>query len=259
MKKTFISVFSHTLVLLLLLTSTSLVRAAVGDDPVVTPVSGDMDFSTSVVPVQSLPGTTSFNQMLVPVGFPVGEAQFEGNGILVSGFDGGKATACFTLGGTQWGWGGKIGVWNGTKWVLLPTDISTPADSPDSLACASISSSGTYAFIKWVADPSKLDILPECSFDVLKTWTSYGGDPLDLAIYINPAVPDGTPVSYSVLSQNPLGIVHGTLSGSTTTYSDHFATFPVTYDHEDDMYGVVVRVILQGCYKDVTYSWIIGG
>ena len=61
------------------------------------------------------------SQMLAPVGFPAGEAQFESAGIRVIGMDGGKATACFfSVTGMQFGWGGKVGLWNGSKWVLLP-------------------------------------------------------------------------------------------------------------------------------------------
>ena len=47
-------------------------------EPVVTPVSGDMEFTTEVIPIAQFPGTTEFNQMLVPVGFPAGEAQYQG-------------------------------------------------------------------------------------------------------------------------------------------------------------------------------------
>ena len=35
--------------------------------------------------------------MLVPAGFPAGEAQFEGAGVRVVGMESGKASACFTL------------------------------------------------------------------------------------------------------------------------------------------------------------------
>ena len=94
--------------------------------------------------------------MLVPVGFPAGEAQYQGDGVIVTGMDSGKATACFTITGTQYGWGGKVGVWNGTKWVLLPTTIKALDESPNSLACAPITGNGTYVFIRYVAEQDKL-------------------------------------------------------------------------------------------------------
>ena len=128
MKRVLIPFFSCLLVLTLLLGSFGSAKAEIGDDPVVTPISGDMEFTTEVVPIASLPGTTELDQMLVPVGFPEGEAQFEGAGVLVKGIDCGKATACFVISGTQWGWGGKVGMWDGKKWVVLPTTIATTTD-----------------------------------------------------------------------------------------------------------------------------------
>ena len=86
MKKVLIPFFSCLLVFTLLLGSFGSAKAEIGDDPVVTPISGDMEFTTEVVPIASLPGTTELDQMLVPVGFPEGEAQFEGAGVLVKGW-----------------------------------------------------------------------------------------------------------------------------------------------------------------------------
>ena len=131
MKKSAFLLFSIMLVLGLLVLPAGTARAAVGDDPLVTPVSGDMIFTTEIVPIASLPGTIVLaSQMLAPVGFPEGEAQFEGAGVRVTGMDYGKATVCFTLStiAVNQGWGGKAGVWNGTKWVLLPTTITTGTD-----------------------------------------------------------------------------------------------------------------------------------
>ncbi|NMC35136.1 MAG: hypothetical protein GYA36_22155 [Veillonellaceae bacterium] len=125
-------------------------------DPVVTPVSGDMEFTTELLPVQQFPGAQEYNQMLVPVGFPLGEAQFLDTGVVVSGMDSGTATACFYFTGAESGWGGKVGVWNGTKWVLLPTTITDLEESPNSLACAPITGNGYYAFIKYISSPEKL-------------------------------------------------------------------------------------------------------
>ena len=71
MKKVFIPFFSCLLVFTLLLGSFGSVKPEVGDDPVVMPISGDMEFTTEVVPIASLPGTmTLASQMLAPIGFP---------------------------------------------------------------------------------------------------------------------------------------------------------------------------------------------
>ena len=137
--------------------------------PTITPISGDQDFTHETVAILDLPGTTPLDdEMPVPVGFSKGEKQFEGVGLKVSGFDYGKARVCFPLSSYNQGWGGKVAKWTGSKWELLNTTISTPADSSDSLACSDISSSGTYALLAWVVDSSKLPTAakPTCDFTV---------------------------------------------------------------------------------------------
>lgn len=167
MKKAIISVFSCLLVLSLLLSMSGNATAAPGDDPIVTPVSGDTDFITEIIAIASLPGVVELEGgMLAPVGFPDGEAQFGGNGIRVTGFDSGKATACFFLSAAEinQGWGGKVGVWDGINWVRLATTITTPEDTNNAIACATITGNGTYAFIKYVTQPDLLPTaLPRCS------------------------------------------------------------------------------------------------
>ena len=228
MKKLVLPFFSCLLVLTLLLGSFGSAKAEVGDDPVVTPVSGDMVFTTEIVPIASLPGTIVLaSQMLAPVGFPEGEAQFEGAGVRVTGMDYGKATACFPLStiAVNQGWGGKVGVWNGTKWVLLPTAITTTDDeAAGTTACAPIAGNGTYAFIKWVVDPSLLLVKGQCGGDYYPAFYHYGG-PLGLftAFSVEPEnvvfsgvlthpTAYGSPVFYKLLEYD--GDVWGSFSGS---------------------------------------------
>lgn len=209
---------SLLLVLSLLLGSFGTARAAVGDDPVVTPVSGDLEFTSEIVPIAHLPGTTQLaSQMLVPLGFPAGEAQFGGNGVRVSGMSSGKATACFSLNtvAVNQGWGGKVGVWNGVKWVLLPTAISTTSDeSASTSACATISGNGTYAFITYVAEPDKLP-KNQCPY-VMETWFwEFEEGVFDISVYFpNGDLPGPTLVTYQVLEFSPQGSLSGSLSGS---------------------------------------------
>ncbi len=167
MKKFVLPLFSCLLVLSLLLGSFTTAKAAPGDDPVVTPVSGDTDFTTEVVAIASLPGVVELEDgMLAPLGFPAGEAQFGGNGIVVKGFDSGKATACFSLSAVavNEGWGGKVAVWDGAKWVRLATSITTSDETNTAIACATITGSGTYAFIKYVTEPDKLPTMSACNY-----------------------------------------------------------------------------------------------
>lgn len=149
----------------MLFTSFSSVNAEAVNDPVVTPVSGDMEFTAAVVPIAALPGITELaGGTLVPAGFPADEAQFGSNGVKVTDFTSGKATACFSITGVEDGWGGKVGRWDGSQWVLLPTSITSYEESLVSSACTTITASGTYTFIRWVADPTLLPtIKPLCT------------------------------------------------------------------------------------------------
>ena len=141
-------------------------------DPAITSISGDRDFNTKFIGTASLPGTTYMeNGMLIPAGFPAGEKQFEGRALKITGLDNGKILVCFPFNGIQYGWGGQVGMWNESKWNLLPTTITTPAESRISYACSTIQNNGYYAFIKWVADPSKLPAKtpvgkPVCDFTI---------------------------------------------------------------------------------------------
>jgi len=228
MKKSAFLLFSIMLVLGLLVLPAGTARAAVGDDPLVTPVSGDMVFTTEIVPIASLPGTIVLaSQMLAPVGFPEGEAQFEGAGVRVTGMDYGKATVCFTLStiAVNQGWGGKAGVWNGTKWVLLPTTITTGTDeAANTTACAPIAGNGTYAFIKWVVDPSLLLVKGQCGGDYYPAFyhnegpsglfTDFSVEPESVVfsgVLTHPTA-YGSPVFYKLLEYD--GDVWGSFSGS---------------------------------------------
>jgi hypothetical protein len=220
MKRLAMPVLSIVLVFVLLLASFGIAKAAAGDDPIVIPGSGDVEFTTEVISIAALPGVTELaGGMLAPAGFPSGEAQFGGNGIQVSGLDHGNATACFTLStvAVNQGWGGKVGMWNGSKWELLATTISTPEDSPSSLACATISGNGTYAFIKYVTNPDLLPVgKPVCKFSVGALISYYGDDP---NVYIGITSPNtypasGTPFTWSVVSSSPEGLLMGPTSGS---------------------------------------------
>ena len=272
MKKSILPFFSCLLVLTLLLGSFGIAKAEVGDDPVVTPISGDMAFSTEVVPIASLPGLAEYDQMLVPVGFPEGEAQFEGAGVRVSGMESGKATACFTLStiAVNQGWGGKVGVWNGTKWVLLPTTISTGTDeAANTTACAPITGNGTYAFIKWVVAPDKLPTAKECEFDVEIYPTGYTtvfGDGyrqgwMTGAMFFSDSDLTGLPVSVRLLSSVPAGqfVLEGTGYGTLSQYGPEvygtvFDDF-LWWTQQDEMpESWTFYVSFGGCFKAITYG-----
>jgi len=249
MKKVFSLLVGSLLVVTLLLSGTSTAKAFFVEpptlpDPYVTPVSGDMEFTTELLPVQQFPGTQDYNQMLVPVGFTLGQAQFLDTGVVVSGMDSGKATACFTFTGAQSGWGGKVGVWNGTKWVLLYTTIKNLEESPNSLACAPITGNGTYVFIRYVADPS---LLPQCNTD----W-SLGTD-VDEGIYFYAHLhnlPDGTPATLTFVSAVPSEDYYGFDGTTSATVGNKYPGDADFYDSTFETDGpvlVTLRVTAGGC------------
>lgn len=276
MKRTALPLLSFVLVLTLLLTSSGSVNAAPGDDPTVTPVSGDTTFTTTVIPISSLPGTTAFDDMTIPVGFPAGEAQFGGAGILVQGFDSGKATACFSLSALEvsQGWGGKVAVWDGGKWVRLATTLTSSEESNTTMACATITGNGTYAFIKYVTEPDKLPktALSVCQFGMdyiimANYGFAYFGSSLTsynhwiIGLYIPDSVPAGVPVTYSITQIDPAwpGAFVSGLTGSTTArsvWSDSvvFSDNPISVS-ETPGPSFVAHIVFPtlNCYLDLDY------
>ncbi len=267
MKKVFVPLFSFLLVLSLLLGTYGSAKAAPGDDPVVTPVSGDTEFTTAVVPIAALPGTVTLDDgMLAPVGFPTGEAQFGSNGIRVSGMDQGKATACFFLSAAaiNQGWGGKVGVWNGSKWVLLPTSITTTEESNTATACASIAGNGTYAFIQYVAEPDKLPKARECDFDVDLYLTGfstintedYSQGWLTGAMFYSTHVLTGLPISMRLYQSIPAGQFVVEETGYGTGFSSGPNLYGVVFDpliwytaYRIPSDPPIFYVTFGGCYK----------
>lgn len=275
MKKFGLPVFSFLLVITLALSSFSSAAAA-GGDPWVTPVSGDMEFTATAVSVANLPGVVELpSQMLAPAGFPAGEMQFGGSGVRVTDFDAGKATACFSLSAIEVkkGWGGKVGMWNGAKWVLLPTTIAVPAEEASTTsACAGITGNGTYAFIKYIADAALLQKGPQAcgvltyafpysfDFEEFDGWMSEG------FIVHNSFIPIGTPISYQLVNVIPSGFFTSGQSGSGTVVDymqidvDEYAFLvefdPMVifeYDYFEYLDSFTLRVFLPNCYTDFQY------
>lgn len=254
MKRVLFALFSFILVLGLVLVPAGKVNAALGDDPVVTPVSGDLEFTTGVVTVPNLPGTLLLpSQMYGPVGFPIGEAQFYENGIRVTGMEFGKAVACFTIANTflQKGWKGAVGVWNGTNWVTLSTTLTTGEELPYTMACAPISGDGTYAFIMGVADPALLVTACDTSGWGLGTAPGKGGD------YFYAYLPNlgyGTPATLTFISADPESNYNGFDDTADAYVGSEYPGYADFYSADFTTEGevlVTLRVTAGGCSKDL--------
>jgi hypothetical protein len=272
MKKQFAVVTSVLLCMFLLLgtfgavSAKSMTTAAGLPDPTVTPVSGNTKFDVELLSMLDLPGETTLSSgMPVPVGFPAGEKQFEGKGVQVSGFTYGVAKACFPVTAVNQGWGGKVASWDGSKWEFLSTTITAQEETPYSLACADILADGTYAFISWVVDPSKLPTnsgSAVCKFGIDYQFSEnygYAFGPY-MGLDVPASVPNGTPVTYSVIKIDPTwsGTFVSGLSGSTTVgdYSTHAAIFnvPVVFSMTPGpVYTARIEFPTLKCHVDLVY------
>ncbi len=262
---------SMVLTLAFMISLVGTAAAASSGSATVTPISGDAVFTVSSVPVLKLPGqTTTAGGLIVPSGFPLGEKQFDGNGVLVSGLSYGIAKACFPISGLNQGWGGKVGYWDGSVWKLLDTSVSTPEEGTFSWACANISANGTYALITWVVDASKLvgqSTLSECSFaDDYEYGKNYGyifAEGPSIGLDVPQTVDLDSLVTYQIISIDPswLGDILAGMSGSTTVQihggragawftNGHlsFSTFPAP--------AFTARITFHslGCYVDLDFA-----
>ncbi len=279
MKKFVLPLFSILLVITLALSSFSSVTAAGGSDPWVIPSSGDMEFTTTVVPIASLPGVVELaSQKLAPAGFPEGETQFGGNGVRITDFESGKATVCFSLKAIEvsQGWGGKVGMWDGAKWVPLSTTIAPVAEEASTTsACAGITGNGTYAFIKYIADAALLPSkgLPACGvmsaafpipgyfdFEETEGWMDYG------VVIHNSFIPVGTRISYQLVNVVPIGFFtsgqsgSGIVSDSGEIKEGFFGALVLfdprvifEYDDYKNLESFTLRVFLPQCYTDFQF------
>jgi len=234
-------------------------------DPQVTPVSGNTKFGVELLSIQDLPGVTTLSSgMLAPAGFPAGEKQFEGKGVQISGFTYGTTKVCFPVTAVNQGWGGKVANWDGTKWEFLSTTITAQEDTPYSFACADITVNGTYAFIAWVVDPSKLPTgSGVCQFGIDYQFGEnygYAFGPY-MGLDVPSSVPNGTPVTYSVIKIDSAWtgkFVSGS-SGSTTVgdYFSHAAIFnvPVVFSvTPGPVYTARIEFSTLKCHLDLVFD-----
>ncbi|MEA5079178.1 MAG: hypothetical protein VB013_11470 [Anaerolineaceae bacterium] len=262
MKKGMRLIFSLAIILTFMLASFSTAKADSADAPVITPVSGDQVFSTSLVSIEALPGTVKLGEMTVPDGFPSGETQFGGQGIVVSGMDYGQASLCYNIKTTEisQGWGGKVGMWNGEKWDLLATTITSPAEGTLASACATITGSGTYAFVKFVVDPS---LLPpaKCAFDIEPYYYRYAGKVVLSAQLTGKKLPAvNTIVSYKVLSYEPDGALSGDMEGTIKhgIFGASYSDFITVFVDRDNIESATLYVKYPSCSVVLHYTSTTG-
>lgn len=117
-------------------------------DPTVTPLTGDTDFSITLLNPKSLEGAYIGSAGFpLPTGFIEGEKQFGGQALMLSGADLGSQKICFALPTYQYGWRGAIHRWDGTMWVKLGSEVMLGDDGSPTLYCSVIYGDGTYALL----------------------------------------------------------------------------------------------------------------
>jgi hypothetical protein len=266
MKRTLLTVFSFVIMFCFVLTSFGSVQAySEPTDPVVTPVSGDLEFTTQVVaPLTLGAAVVADGDRYLPAGYAKGDLQFIGNAVIVSGFDSGTATACFSNPGYRFGWIGNVYQWLNGKWNLLPTTTTEGVEDLSATACTTIYGSGTYALLAGYKTPEggqcpKISFVSLGIFPYAEGMTLFGiaivGDfPLTWA-------PAGTPVSFKISNISPAGSLSGPMTGSgevTNGGTDPDGTFavwmlPEGFDYEftgEELPSFTVRVSVKGCHYD---------
>jgi hypothetical protein len=118
-------------------------------DPVTFPGAPGNTFTAAVLTPVELPGTLDGpGGLVLPVGFTVGQKQFGGNGLKVTGLQPGEsAKLCFDFPWYNFKWSGGVYQWNGTKWVALGTTVTPGVDGSNTWACAKTSENGTFALL----------------------------------------------------------------------------------------------------------------
>ena len=221
MKRSIVILMASVMVLSFLLASFSTAKASSGwTNPTVTPLSGDIDFTTKILAPSNAPGTfLAANGLIYPIGINEGDRQFGGEILSVSGMDFGAATACFSFPTYSYGWRGSIAKWDGAKWIELVTNVNDGKDGTPS-ACATIYTSGTYGLmIGYNKDlvPVKTENCTQDLRDVYMFWNNTGEGylytiGLEFTGTIQPA--EGDPFTWVISNQTPTADYLSPVSGS---------------------------------------------
>ena len=232
------------------------------------PLSGDLVFTSTPTSPVSLQGTEkSSGGMIIPVGFGSGEKQFGGDALVVSGFSGGTANACFSFPTYRYGWRGGVYEWTGEKWTALPTTIGNPEgkEGAPSTACANIYNSGTYALlISFSTKDAPESNLEECAnIDEIMLFVMGSGDAPNqhrFVVATLPSLPLGTLVDYEFRRIIPAGAITGAITGSGIIYnflgSVPALDVPETgyLEFGDNLQSFTFRIYVNDCYKEVTFG-----
>lgn len=136
-------------------------------DPMTFPGAPGNTFVASVLTPVELPGTLDGpGGLVLPVGFTVGQKQFGGNGLSISGLQAGEsAKLCFDFPWYNFKWAGGVYQWNGTKWVALGTTVTPGVEGSNTWACAKTTSNGTFALLMGYYGPPEAVVIETVFID----------------------------------------------------------------------------------------------
>lgn len=262
MKKTLNAIVALVLALSVVCLSFGTVQASSGGPSVIS-ISGDQEFTVTTREPAALDGMTAVSgELIVPAGFPLGEKQFSGQAVIVSGLSYGSARICFDFPGYAYGWTGSVYQWVDGQWVKLPTTITPGVEGSPAKACAEISSDGTYALIIGYTTPAAKKIAACTDYRVssygmgvhnIDHWIQIGN------ITIMSVLPAGAKYSYKIVDVLPAGSLSGAMSGTMIVRDSGAESLLILdsmpgliYYQPDDMpITFTFRLFINGCYLDI--------
>jgi hypothetical protein len=244
--KKFVPVFvAFALAFSLVLAGFSPAQAAVKwDDPVVTPLSGDTEFTVTLLDPAKIGSYKGESGLTIPDGFLDAEKQFGGKLLVLKGVSLGSEKLCFPFPTYQYGWRGFLARWDGTKWVKLTTTVTTGKEGAAAMACTTIYGDGTYGLIvSYNPDNLANSTNMGCPSDAFE-YTTINYDWVNgiLTFYImyNGKKPLGTDVSWNFQSFSPPGAFTSGLTGTlplNNTQGYPGIQFPVGFNTDNKPYG----------------------
>lgn len=241
--------------------------------PVITPLTGDKDFTVkSLDPISLAFGTVKTgNDLVVPAGFPLGEKQFGGDVAQVTDFDAGTARACFSLPTYRYGWKGGIFQWDGSRWKSIPSTLTEGIEGGAATVCATINGNGTYALIIGFSQPEKpVSSLPVCSADFTAgTITILVEDESEttetiaiILMFINQPFPQGTRISYNIIDVYPAGVLSGALHQTGSVFNDMSSLSMIVFLSPDDLQELIdsggLPTYIPPSYTHLTFHHVEG-
>jgi hypothetical protein len=158
---------------------------------------------------------------------------------------------CYPFDEGRFGWTGEIFQLVEGAWIKLATTVGwVPTEEGKFLACAQAPAAGTYALFAYY-DPAKAPVLV-CEYD-MSDWFINLESYLGLHFYAHtPSLPDGTLVTYQLISMQPDGSITGAMSGegNVGNYVDgevDFFGYIITVDPGTEI--VMLRISALGCTK----------